>query len=176
MSNNVRLQTFEDFHDYTDKNGIVKTLKRLKVYKEGGNSKTGKRISSNPYIWVLLALEMNPKIYAKTIVWLTDGLLVFRNGAGDSYKEMCKAVVTLEGVLMPEIFIDLAKMLNYIVFNKHQKDIRKDATTEELRLIEILEKEITMMIEFQFVKTKKELIDFLKKLYSKHQFKLNKIQ
>ena len=40
----------------------------------------------NPYLWVLVAMEMNPELYAKVVVWLTDKLIINRIEAGNFYK------------------------------------------------------------------------------------------
>lgn len=46
----------------------------------------------NPYLFVMIALEMDPEIYAEVVIWLTDGLIENRNEAGDAYVRMCSAI------------------------------------------------------------------------------------
>ena len=54
--------------------GIAKVLKGLGVWKTTGARAT-KTVYCDPYIWVLLAMELNPKIYAeieKTVITAID--------------------------------------------------------------------------------------------------------
>lgn len=52
------------FIEMVEKEGIAKVLKGLGVYKTTG-ARTTKQTFANPYIWILLAMELNPMIYAK---------------------------------------------------------------------------------------------------------------
>lgn len=49
----------------------------------------------NPYFFVMIALELDPEIYAKVILWLTDNFIENRNIAGEAYIKMCKSVSSL---------------------------------------------------------------------------------
>lgn len=55
---------FTAFMKMVEKEGITKVLKGLGVYKTTG-ARENKQVMANPYIWVLLAMELNPMIYAK---------------------------------------------------------------------------------------------------------------
>ena len=59
------------------KEGIAKVLKGLGVYKTTG-ARENKVTFTNPYIWILLAMELNPMIYAIVVTWLTDSLIFDR--------------------------------------------------------------------------------------------------
>lgn len=52
------------FIEMVNSEGIAKVLKGLGVYKTTGARNT-KTTYANPYIWILLAMELNPMIYAK---------------------------------------------------------------------------------------------------------------
>lgn len=43
----------------------------------------------------MIALELDPEIYAKVILWLTDNFIENRNIAGEAYIKMCKSVSSL---------------------------------------------------------------------------------
>lgn len=49
----------------------------------------------DPYFFVMVALELDPDIYASVVIWLTDGLIKNRNMAGDAYIRTCKSVGSL---------------------------------------------------------------------------------
>jgi hypothetical protein len=82
---------FPAFMQMVEKEGIAKVLKGLNVYKTTGARET-KSTYANPYIWILLAMELNPMIYAKVIIWLTDSLIFDRIDAGSEYKPMNIAI------------------------------------------------------------------------------------
>ena len=77
-------------HTFTErvKKSPVKYMKSLGVWKM--TRKEGAFV--DPYVWVSIALWMNPKIYAKVVTWLTDGLIQTRHAAGDGYKQMSWAL------------------------------------------------------------------------------------
>ena len=76
-----------EFMESVSKQGIIKTLKGIGVYKTTGRGEN-KTVMCNPYIWVLMAMELNPQLYAKVVTWLTDKLILNRIEAGN----MCKAL------------------------------------------------------------------------------------
>jgi hypothetical protein len=76
---------FNAFIERINEMGIAKLLKSLNVYKTTGARHT-KEVMCNPYIWVLLAMELNPMIYAKVVVWLADTLIFDRLEAGSEWK------------------------------------------------------------------------------------------
>ncbi len=83
--------SFSAFMEMVDKEGITKVLKGLGVYKTTG-ARESKATFTDPYIWILLAMELNPMIYAKVVVWLTDSLVFDRVEAGDEFRPMNNAI------------------------------------------------------------------------------------
>ena len=78
------------FMEDVEKQSLVKVMKKYGAYKtigKGGNRTT----MCEKYIWVMLALELNPEIYAKVVCWLADNLIMNRIEAGDKYNELCRA-------------------------------------------------------------------------------------
>ena len=61
----------EDVHNTS----LLKVLKGCKAYKTAGRGEN-KTVMCNPYIWVLVAMELNPQLYAKVVTWLTDKLIL----------------------------------------------------------------------------------------------------
>ena len=82
------------FMEIVDKKGITTTLKSFGVYCTTGARHT-KTIWCNPYIWILIALELSPEFYANAIVWLTDQLILNRIEAGNFYKGLTSAIYLL---------------------------------------------------------------------------------
>lgn len=137
-----------EFIETLKKEGITKTLKRLGVWKTTGARGTN-QVMCNPYIWVLLAMEMNPMIYAKVIMWLTDTLIFQRIEAGDEFKPMNTAIKKI--VEFPD-YSKYAILINKKVFGLHQAGMRNLASAKELRKITDIEKFITQSIDFGFLK------------------------
>ncbi len=154
---NVDLSTFIDD---VDNKGITTTLKSIGTWKTSGARHT-KTSWANPYIWMLLALEMSPEIYGEAVVWLSDQLIVNRIEAGNMYKGLTSAISKFKDI----DYIKLAKALNYIIFNKHEAGIRNTASIKELKELEILERQMAFSIDFGYIKTFNQLIEDLRKIW-----------
>lgn len=136
------------FMEMIKNEGLTNILKRIGVYKTTGRG-LNKTTYANPYIWVLLAMEMNPKIYANVVMWLTDSLIFNRIEACDEFKPMNKAISSI--IQDPE-YSKYAIAINNRVFGQHMTGIRNLATAEELKQISKLENFITQGIEMQMIK------------------------
>ena len=123
---NVSLLTFME----NASENYMKYLKEIGAYKTTGARHT-KTSWANPYIWMLVALELNPIFYAKTIIWLTDNLIINRIDAGN----FCKALNHSVQKFNPNgnDYMTLAKALNHIVFGRHEAGIRNTGTKEQLK-------------------------------------------
>lgn len=82
------------FIEMLEKEGIVKVLKGLDLWKTTGRG-SNRQVMCDPYIWVLLAMELNPFLYAKVVIWLTDTLVMDRVIAGDRTKSLNTALKNL---------------------------------------------------------------------------------
>lgn len=145
---------FNSFIEMIDKEGIAKVLKGLGVYKTTG-ARQNKQVMADPYIWVLLAMELNPMIYAKVIIWLTDSLIFDRIEAGSEYLPMNSAIKKI--VANPDYPL-IAKSINIKVFGQHQAGMRNLASAKELRAIADIEKFIIKSIEHGFLKNQNDII------------------
>lgn len=140
--------------------GFAKYMKTLGVYKTTGARDT-KTVWVNPYIWVMVAMELNPIFKAEVIGWLTDSLIINRIEAGNFYKELSRAISKFSNV----DYVRVAKGLNYCVFGKHETGLRNSATKEELKELERLESRLAFAIDMGYIKTFDELIIELQKVY-----------
>lgn len=146
------------FMEMVEKEGITKVLKGLGVYKTTGRG-VDKSVMANPYIWMLLAMELNPMIYAKVVVWLADSLIFDRIEAGSEYLPMNTAIRSI--VQSPNYGI-YATSINEKVFGVHKTGMRNLASAKELRKIADIEKFIINAIEQKWLKTEQDILDAIK--------------
>lgn len=141
------------FMEMIEKEGIVNMLKGLGVWKTSGRGEN-KSTYCDPYIWVLLAMELNPLIYAKVVIWLTDSLIFNRILAGTEYTPMTSAIK--KAITEPD-YREYNIAINKKVFGKHVNGIRNTATQNELFAISDIEKFIAQSINMGIVKNERQL-------------------
>lgn len=146
------------FMDMIEREGIVKVLKGIGAWKTTGRGEN-KAVFADPYIWVLLALELNPLIYAKVIIWVTDSLIFDRLEAGNEFRPMNAAIGT---VIQNPDYAFFAKEINIQVFGSHQTGMRNLASAQQLKKIADMEKFIARSITNGFIKTKEDVIKAIK--------------
>lgn len=148
------------FIEQVEKQGLIKVLKSLKVYKTTGARHT-RTVFCDPYIWVLAAMELNPLLYAKVITWLTDKLILTRIEAGDLYKDLTRATKKFPDVDYPQ----LAKGLNYCIFGRHESGLRNIATQQQLNELRALESNLAFAVDMGLVPTYPKLIEKMLEIY-----------
>jgi hypothetical protein len=153
--------SFLVFTEMVDREGgMVKALKSLGVYKTTGKG-TSKTVMADPYIWVLLAMELNPMIYAKVIMWLTDHLIFERIEAGNETKPLNAAVMKLV-TKSPEIHPKMHREINIRVFGHHQTGMRNLASAAQLRMISRMETFFSGAVNNGWIKTEDALLTAIK--------------
>lgn len=150
------------FMDMVDREGITNTLKGLGVYKTTGRGEN-KQVMSDPYVWMLLAMELNPMLYAKVIVWLTDSLIFDRIDAGGEFLPMNAAIKRI--VPKPD-YPKYSMAINTKVFGRHMSGMRNLASAKELRKIADIEKFITQSIEMGFLRNENDILLAINKFKS----------
>jgi hypothetical protein len=150
------------FIEQVKEKGITKVLKSIGAYKTTG-ARTTKSVVCNPYIWVLIAMEMNPMLYAEVVTWLTDRLIINRIEAGDMYKDLSKAVAKFPNT----DYSNLAKAINYIVFGRHEAGIRNTGTEEQLKELRTIESNLAFSIDAGFIKSFPELMNHIRNMWTK---------
>lgn len=148
------------FMEEVKKTSLVKVMKKYGAYKTSG-ARENKRTSCNPYIWVLLAMELNPELYATVVIWLGDNLITNRIEAGDKYNELCRAASKFKDVDYKKI----GRALNYVIFNQHEKMLRNTATQDELKEIDDIQKSLAFAISMGYIKTFDALMAEMRKLW-----------
>lgn len=153
---------FPAFMEQVNNQSLVKVLKSLGVYKTTG-ARDSRRVACNPYIWVLVAMELNPVMYAEVVTWLTDKLILNRIEAGDRHNELMRAICKFKD----KDFSEVAKGVNWIVFNRHELGIRNTATSEELKEVDTIQKSLAFSVDMGFINSQKELMDVMRKMWVK---------
>lgn len=149
------------FMEDVKKTSLVKVMKKCGAYKTCG-ARENKHTMCNPYIWVLLAMELNPELYATVIMWLTDNLITNRIEAGDKYNELCRAASKFSNV----DYASMGRALNYVIFNKHEKMLRNTASQEELKEIDDIQKSLAFAINMGYIKSFDSLMHEFRRLWT----------
>lgn len=142
------------FMEMIDNEGMTKVLKGLGVWETKGRG-DNKNTSADPFIWVLIAMEMNPLLYAKVVIWITDSLIFDRIDAGLEYAPMNRAI---KSVLGNPDYPKFSIAINNKVFGYHQTGMRNIASAKELRKIADIEKFIINSIEAGFIKDEASIL------------------
>lgn len=118
----------------------------------------------HPLLFIDFSMWLNPAFKVKVLKFVYDELIKYRNDAGDAYREMASAISKIvDRPLMQAAMKDIAKALNYIVYNNHEPMMRnKQADESLLREMVELEKDIVKLIHFGFIKTYESLKDYLR--------------
>lgn len=150
---------FVGFANMVDKEGIAKVLKKLGVYKTTG-ARENKTTFADMYVWLLLALELNPILKANVIVWFGDTLLIDRIEAGDEFRPMNNAI---KGIVANPNYSKYSIAINERVFGKHFTGMRNLASAQELRKITRIEQFISQGINMGMIRTDDQIMHAIAK-------------
>lgn len=117
----------------------------------------------HPLLFIDFAMWLNPKFKYEVLRWVSDNLLTFRNDAGDTYKQLTKHVASIGLLDFPK----LAKAINYVVYGKHQRDIRNISTESDLKEMNKIQSHIIFSIQSGLITNEHELIESLRRIYRK---------
>lgn len=148
------------FIENVENQGFASYMKSLGVYKTTGARHT-KTTWCNPYIWMMVAMDLNPKFKAQVIGWLTDSLLINRIEAGNFYKAFSSQIAKF---LSPD-FSKIATALNFVVFGKHESGIRQTATKEQLKELCSVEEKMAFAMEMGYITSQAQLLVELRKMW-----------
>lgn len=144
-------------------------LSRVGLAYRKGKGET-QRWFINPYLFVMLAIEMDPELYAEVMMWMIDGDMIGNhNQAGDAYIKMCSAVskVVKDKNELSDKIKQVAKGINFVVFNKHEDGIRNSASKDELNDIIDLENVISALVDDGFLKDYDSIINYIGNKWTK---------
>ena len=148
------------FMDEVQKTSLVRVMKKYGAYKTIGRGEN-RTTMCEKYIWIMLALELNPEIYAKVVCWIGDSLIINRIEAGDKYNDLCRACSKFKNV----DYRIIAKGLNYIIFNVHETLIRNKATQLELKELDDLQRSLAFSVDMGYIKSFEDLHNTMKMLW-----------
>jgi hypothetical protein len=152
-----------DYHQFMSavkESSLVQVLKKCGAYKVKG-ARENKVTMCNPYIWVLIAMELNPELYGEVVSWLTDRLIINRIEVGNAYNTLSRAASRFDDVDYSKI----AKALNYIVFGRHETLLRNNATKEQLEELKDLQTKLAFAIDMGYINSYSELRKEILKMY-----------
>ena len=116
----------------------------------------------HPYLFLKFAMWINPEFELQIIKFVYDQLIDFRNDAGDNYRGLTNAVQNFTNINYPK----LAKGLNWIVFKKHQTGIRQEATQNQLKQLNELQRKLAFAVDMGYIKSFDELINEMRRIYN----------
>ena len=141
----------------------AKTLKKYHAYKTTGARDT-RTTWCDPYIWALIAMELNPMLYATVVTWLTDKLILNRIEAGNFYIGLSKAMSSR----WKTDFKRIGKGLNHIVFNRHESGVLRDtASQSQLGELSDLQKNLAFSIDMGYINSEEQLLKTMRNMYHK---------
>lgn len=116
----------------------------------------------HPYLFIKFAMWLNPRFEVQVIKFVYDELIKNRNIAGDNYK-----ILSASASIFPDVdYSKIAQGLNFIVFNRHQTNIRNTATAEQLSELHELENKLSFAIDMGLINDYPTLIRTMRKMYS----------
>jgi KilA-N domain len=131
----------------------------------------------HPYLFIDFAMWINPKFKLQVIKFVYDELIKNRHDAGDNYRLLAESVSKIvTKPFLPMAIQNIAKAINYVVFNKHESGIRNTQASEEsLKQLSNLELKLSELINDGFIKDYDQTMSFLRRQWNNnHQPKLLK--
>jgi len=115
----------------------------------------------HPYLFLDFSMWLNPKFKLDVIKFVYDQLIDFRHLVGDGYKGLSSALTVFPDVDYGRV----AKGLNYVVFGRHEKELRQRAKLDELQKLSTLQQQLAFAVDMGYIKTFQQLLTELRKLW-----------
>ena len=164
MNDYLRLQSTHDFlsalqSEFDFKDGNSPYLTSRGKYS-GGTWMT-------PLLFIDFAMWLNPKFKVQVLKFVYDELIKCRTAAGDNYNVLAKSIASLPDVDYPKV----ARALNWIVFNKHERDIRNTATPQQLQDMDELQRKLAFSIDMGYIRSFPDLMNSMRRIYNRQHAK-----
>lgn len=126
----------------------------------------------HPLMFIDFCMWLNPAFKVKVLKFVSDQMLSYRNEAGEAYKALASSVrKVVPKASMREYMETIAKGINFIIVGKHEHLVRNEYGTEEKQKEYFeLEKQIAMLIDDGFLKTGDDVVNYLRKKFTKKYF------
>lgn len=164
MNDYLRLQSTHDFlsalqSEFDFKDGNSPYLTSRGKYS-GGTWMT-------PLLFIDFAMWLNPKFKVQVLKFVYDELIKCRTAAGDNYNVLAKSIASLPDVDYPKV----ARALNWIVFNKHERDIRNTATPQQLQDMDELQRKLAFSVDMGYIRSFPDLMNSMCRIYNRQHAK-----
>lgn len=145
-------------------------IQRIIIQKQKGKTlsngqKTKDTILVDSLLMKKFAKWLNPMYEVVVDKWNEDDIIKLRNDLADSYKEWSRMLAKLGATKENKGYSRPNKLMNYILINDYFKDCRKTYTIEQMRDCLSFNKEIIRLVDFGFLKTIDDLINYLSRIY-----------
>jgi len=115
----------------------------------------------HPYLFIDFAMWLSPKFKLGVIKFVSDELIEQRHLAGDNYIKLSESGMKLKGYDFREVAI----ALQWIVFGNKGKELRQQASQEQLTELNNLQSRLSFAIDMGYIKTYSCLIDEMRKIW-----------
>jgi len=136
------------------------------IIKKGRKTKLGQTKSEvwmHPYLFIDFAMWINPRFKYQVIKFVYDQLIKYRHEAGDNYRSLTAAIQRFEPTFKE--YSQVAKALNYIVFDRHEKNVRQIASAKQLERLSNLEAKLAFAVDMGYINNYQELLSELRRVY-----------
>lgn len=126
----------------------------------------------HPILFIDFCMWINPSFKYDVLRFVYDKMLTYRNEAGDAYRELASAMNRICTPRQMKHYMPiLGKGINYIITNKHDKQLRNEYGTEEKQKEYFeLEKQVAMLINEGFLKTPEDVVNYLRRKFQQKYF------
>lgn len=154
------LEIEENLHPYNSRESSVSTSYKI---TRGNKSKGIKNeYWMHPILFIKFAMWINPRFEYFVIKFVYDELIKYRHNAGDNYKSLTRSLSNFENVN----YCTIAKGLNYIVFGKHDENLRQLATPQQLKELADLQSKLAFAVDMGYIRTQDELVNEMRRIWS----------
>lgn len=106
---------------------------------------------------------LNPKFKLSVIKFVYDQLINERQNAGDNYKTLSSSLVKIKGYNFSEV----AKAMQWIVYDKTGKNLRQTASQEQLQELNDIQTKLAFAIDMNYISSYQQLLSEMRKMYNK---------
>ncbi len=120
-----------------------------------------------PLLFIKFAMYLNPRFEYHVLKFVSDQMLNYRNEAGDAYKTLSSAVTKIVSESkMRKLMPNVAKAMNWIVFNEHETQVRnKYGIEDKQKEFFSLERQVAMLINDGFIRDYEYLMGYLRRKF-----------
>lgn len=94
LSNNLPMMRLSSYLSNQETKEFISELESRFGVVKIANRGRGSGTWGHPLLFIDMALSMHPSLKIEVYEWIKDELIKYRNDSGDSYKNMCGAIIT----------------------------------------------------------------------------------